>query len=116
MSWTGSPRRKRAVRRWTRTLASLLPWLSPTVTKAVLFVVGTAAFFGLLRWVHRLGAARALRIELLKAGVPVCPKCGYLLEGLPDDADRCPECGREFDDRVLGVLGRVDGTEDPGRD
>lgn len=24
-----------------------------------------------------------------------CPKCGYLLRGLPDG--RCPECGREFD-------------------
>jgi hypothetical protein len=24
-----------------------------------------------------------------------CPKCNYLLRGLPDD--RCPECGREFD-------------------
>ncbi len=25
----------------------------------------------------------------------VCPKCSYLLRGLPDN--RCPECGREFD-------------------
>ena len=24
-----------------------------------------------------------------------CPKCGYVLKGLPQD--RCPECGQEFD-------------------
>lgn len=31
---------------------------------------------------------------------PRCPKCGYLLYGLPEP--RCPECGRDFDPRIVG--------------
>ncbi|MGD2107991.1 MAG: hypothetical protein PVI86_01240 [Phycisphaerae bacterium] len=36
---------------------------------------------------------RALR----KKGHDVCLKCGYWLRGLPDNAPRCPECGRKTD-------------------
>jgi len=32
---------------------------------------------------------------------PYCPGCGYCLIGVP--VDRCPECGRDFDLRELGV-------------
>ncbi len=32
---------------------------------------------------------------------PYCPGCGYCLIGAP--TDRCPECGRDFDPRELGV-------------
>jgi len=41
---------------------------------------------------YALGRRRtygALRL----VGYDVCPRCGYWLRGLPEDEDRCPECG-----------------------
>lgn len=37
-----------------------------------------------------------------------CPKCGYLLQGLPA-VGRCPECGWEYDGRVLVLHGQPAG-------
>ena len=36
-----------------------------------------------------------IKRELLKHGFVVCDKCGYWLRELPDDIDKCPECGAE---------------------
>ena len=38
---------------------------------------------------HAPYVCRALR----EFGYDVCPDCGYLLRGLSDDINRCPECG-----------------------
>lgn len=53
-----------------------------------------------------------LRETLLGRSVPICLKCGYLLRGLPLASERCPECGRPFDDRVRHILAAR--SEDPG--
>ena len=36
---------------------------------------------------------RQLRAAMRRHGFELCNECGYWLKGLPDDADRCPECG-----------------------
>ncbi|HPD30650.1 MAG TPA: hypothetical protein PLL20_11690 [Phycisphaerae bacterium] len=60
-----------------------------------------------LRWAaaRRLVIPRDTRVDpslLSEERFPVsCPKCEYLLRGLPDG--RCPECGREFDHGKLLV-------------
>ncbi|MDY7109077.1 MAG: zinc ribbon domain-containing protein [Planctomycetota bacterium] len=50
------------------------------------FVLGGAV---LQRWRFAPCVWRALRAR----GHEVCPNCGYWLRDLPDDEDRCPECG-----------------------
>lgn len=47
---------------------------------------------------------KALREQLIKCGVPVCLKCGYDLRGLPPDRARCPECGRDLDQKVAELV------------
>ena len=91
-----------------RALPILLP-LPRTVVTVVVGTLGIAVFLVLLRWFHRVGAARALRVELLQVGVPVCRRCGYLLEGLPADSRQCPECGRELGEEALEILRRPRG-------
>jgi hypothetical protein len=34
----------------------------------------------------------------------ICPGCGYVLNGLPDEG-LCPECGREYDQRTVVLYG-----------
>lgn len=68
------------------------------------FLAIFGAFFIVLRWLHRWGAAGELRAKLVAQGVPVCFKCGYLLHGLRNEVGRCPECGREFDAQVRQIL------------
>lgn len=53
-------------------------------------------------YLDRHRATRFLRGRLLDLGVPVCLGCGYYLRGLT--SDRCPECGREIDDRVAKLM------------
>ena len=36
---------------------------------------------------------REFRQAMSELGYELCPGCGYWLRGLPDDTDRCPECG-----------------------
>jgi predicted RNA-binding Zn-ribbon protein involved in translation (DUF1610 family) len=57
---------------------------------------------------------KALRQQLLEAGVPVCLACGYGLRGLPCGAERCPECGKKIGDRARTLLNApIDNTDDP---
>lgn len=57
-------------------------------------VLGLAGYFVLggvilQRWRFAPCVWRSLRAR----GHDVCPRCGYWLRDLPDDEDRCPECG-----------------------
>ena len=72
-----------------------------------------AAFFAVLRALHRSGAGGELRAKLLASGVPVCTACGYLLRGLPLTPGRCPECGRAFDDVVRRILTATNAPPEP---
>ena len=66
--------------------------------------VTLAVFFVMLRWLHRWGAGEQLREKLIAAGVPVCRGCGYSLKGLPPDATKCSECGREIEADVMKLI------------
>jgi len=77
----------------------------PSLTeKALSFIVMLLAAVLLIRRFHRQGMQSMLRSELLKQGVPVCIKCGYLLRGLTVETGRCPECGRGFDGLVRAII------------
>lgn len=93
----------------SRFMGALFP-RHASVIELLAWTVGVVTFLAVLRWLHRVGAARVLRRELLRAGVPVCQGCGATLTGLPDEAGHCPECGRELGDDVLVVLGREPGV------
>ena len=75
----------------------LIRWLIPGVLgsadKDVSLLCGVIVGVVVMRWLHRWGTAKSLRRKLLKCGVAVCVQCGYLLRGLPINADTCPECG-----------------------
>ncbi len=47
----------------------------------------------------RLLGRRLARIMRTDAHPPLCPHCGYPLQGLPEP--RCPECGQGFDPALL---------------
>ncbi len=84
-------------------LLSFVLW--PRLVEEILHTVGTlAGFLLVLRWLHRRGTARDLRLKLLATGVPVCMSCGYLLRGLSPATGRCPECGAPFSSRVCDLL------------
>ncbi len=93
-----------------------LRWLTPRipivrdfhreVQDLIRLGLGIATFVFVLRWLHRRGGQPALREKLIAAGVPICRACGYALRGLPLEAARCPECGREFDEDVRSILRR----------
>ena len=74
------------------------------VQEMIRFGIILAVFLVMLRWLHRWGAGEQLREKLIALGVPVCRGCGYSLKGLPADALRCSECGREIDADVMKLI------------
>ena len=91
-----------------------LGWLVPRVPivnewprdvqRIIRLTITVIAFLVTLRLLHRWGAGEQLRAKLIASGVPVCRGCGYSLKGLPPDASKCPECGRDFDDDVIALV------------
>ena len=68
------------------------------------FVAAVVMYTAIVYVLLRRDMPRALRQQLLDAGVPVCMHCGYDLRGLPADRDRCTECGRPFGLRVRELV------------
>ncbi|MDX2199118.1 MAG: hypothetical protein SF069_09120 [Phycisphaerae bacterium] len=89
--------------RYARTLVIWPSWIEEGLS----FFVLLAAAALVARWLHRGGAARELREQLLLQGVPVCRGCGYSLRGQLEGAQRCPECGREIDADAAALIGRT---------
>jgi threonine/homoserine/homoserine lactone efflux protein len=85
-------------------LLSFVLWVMEEILHAVGMLAG---FLLMLRWLHRRGTARDLRMKLLASGVPVCLSCGYLLRGLSAATARCPECGTAFSSGVCELLSTV---------
>ena len=46
---------------------------------------------------------KGIRDALRRQAYEVCTNCGYWLRDLPDDIDRCPECGAEREPRPPGA-------------
>jgi hypothetical protein len=44
-------------------------------------------------WVYRFIYVKPVRCAMRDLGYDLCIGCGYRLQGLPDAAVRCPECG-----------------------
>ena len=57
------------------------------------FGLYVAAIIVLLLIFRHLGFAPHVYAELRARGHDVCRKCGYRLDGLPENHERCPECG-----------------------
>jgi predicted Zn-ribbon and HTH transcriptional regulator len=91
-------------------LAPLLTTMvSPTLVRDLAMVAGIATMIVMVRWLHRAGAARALRRKLVALGIPVCIGCGHDLRGLSASTRRCPECGAEMTEAVGAAIDRGDG-------
>jgi hypothetical protein len=81
-----------------------LPRGSPEILR---FAIVALCMFFTIRALHRWGVRHDMRQRLLKLGVPICLDCGYLLKGLSETVDRCPECGRTIDQNVRDILRAV---------
>lgn len=95
--------------KWVLRMLAVPEWVR---TVGVLAAI-VAAVWLTLRWMYRWGTRDALREKLLVRGVPVCLHCGYSLKGLSPAQQRCPECGREVDERVREVLARRSPAAEP---
>ena len=84
-------------------LASLLPPMGAW-NKRLTWALAILGYTVLVYLAIRRDMPKALRGQLIKAGVPICVKCGYDLRGLPADRVKCPECGRAFDEEVVQLI------------
>ena len=94
------------LRRWTiiiTILAVVALWISVQSLRSRQTIAGTLAVIG--AGVIPIGAfvclffqykVPAVIEDVLRSGKPICPGCGYSLEGLPDHAN-CPECGAPYE-------------------
>ena len=79
---------------------------------AQIAVVGIAVSGGaLFPFTRRRSLRKFLRRRLTERGIPICLKCGYDLRGLTEP--RCPECGADFDPRLLDMPSAQRTTDDP---
>ncbi len=91
-------------------VASLAKWLlaelgvPPGLAGVLLGLAIVATLMFSIGALHRRVMGHELRLKLLDAGVPICVKCGYALQGLPTDSTRCPECGRGLSDRARELI------------
>ena len=53
-----------------------------------------------IAWLYRSLYRRPMWIAMRAAGYEVCVGCGYRLDGQPDDATCCPECGTPSERRA----------------
>jgi hypothetical protein len=53
--------------------------------------------YGLRRW-----STPYIRKALCDTGFAICIECGYVLQGLGEEASRCPECGSQCDSTPKG--------------
>ena len=68
------------------------------------FLAARGVMFLVVRWLHRRGAAKFLRQQLVEEGVSICVECGYRLDGLGATTERCPECGAGVTPGVREIL------------
>jgi hypothetical protein len=78
----------------------------------LMWIVAIAGYTIVVYLALRRDMPKALRQQLVKAGVPVCLKCGYDLRGLPSHRTNCPECGREFKLEVAKLLSNPSDASD----
>lgn len=80
----------------------LLPSLGAWAGRIAL-MIGLGGYVLIVYVMIRREMPKALRLQLLEAGVPVCLKCGYDLKA-QFSSGRCPECGKELSPRVAEIL------------
>lgn len=61
----------------------------PLLNIALFAIIGNCLFAGLFRSLYQKKTYQLLR----QSGYDICTRCGYSLKGLPEDHNRCPECG-----------------------
>jgi rubrerythrin len=54
-------------------------------------------------FIHYRTHAPFIRRVLHELGHEVCIECGYLLRGLDDDVENCPECGAARDCELMQI-------------
>lgn len=83
------------------------------ITRAAAMMAGLAAFWAFRRGMYRQEAVTYLRQRLSMLNIPVCQKCGYLLEQLPTRAAKCPECGGKIPARMRGIISAIAAARNP---
>ena len=72
-----------------------VPEVGPAGAFHAVIAMYAVGFASALCIAHDRGYAPLVRTELNRRGHRVCVRCGYTLEGLPDQSHKtpCPECG-----------------------
>ena len=74
----------------------------PRILGSVLaFVLSAILAHIMLAAAWRRLTAEKTRYAAIDIGIDICLGCGYMLKGLPEDRDRCPECGTPFESKIV---------------
>lgn len=94
------------------TLGRLLGWFNlPMVVQAIVYGISIVGIYFLgIGYFWQKTIRRELRRDLQSRGIAVCLNCGYDCRALR--AARCPECGVDFDERLLTGAPRKPATVD----